>query len=218
MNMPQKAYQYLALGDSYTIGEMVSPHQRWPSQLVKRLKSNGTEISDPKIIAKTGWTTRDLLNVLDEVEWTGPFNLVTLLIGVNNQYQNLDLMDYQTEFALLLKRAIRLASNDPKDVIVLSIPDWSVTPFAFGRDQMKIRSQIDSFNEVNRSETQLSRAYYFDITTISRYASTDQTFLSEDKLHPSEKMYTEWVDLIFPTAYQILQNQQEKPHGNSLYN
>ncbi len=170
------------------------------------------------IIAKTGWTSSDLLNALDKTEIKGFFDLVTLLIGVNNQYQNIDLMVYRKEFSQLLNKAICFTKSAPKQVFVLSIPDWSATPFASNRERRQIKTQLDHFNRVNRLETQLSQAHYFDITTISSQAGMDPTFLSKDELHPSEKMYIRWVDLIFPTAYQTLYQVKEETHGNTLHN
>lgn len=202
--MPQKSLRYLALGDSYTIGEMVSPDCRWPYLLVERLKSRNITTDQPVVLAKTGWTTRDLINALDEAEIKIPLDLVSLLIGVNNQYQNLDLQNYQSEFSHLLHRAISFTNKGAQQVIVLSIPDWSVTPFANGKDKGKISALIDQFNEVNMVESQKANVHYFDITTISRQMGDDPTYLSEDYLHPSGKMYTLWVDLIFPKIYQLL--------------
>ena len=207
--MPIKLRRYLALGDSYTIGESVSQKQRWPNQLVERLKSAGIECSEPTILAKTGWTTADLLNALDESKITGSYDLVTLLIGVNNQYQNIDLRVYQLEFVQILQRAITYTGGDSSHVIVLSIPDWSVTPFASDHDRLNIKSQIDRFNIFNENETKLAEAIYMDITNLSRQAGRDPSLLSGDRLHPSAKMYALWVDLIFRKACRILNKHQE---------
>ena len=170
----------------------------------------GIDFSNPIILAKTGWTTRNLLDALENSAIQGFFDLVTLLIGVNNQYQNLGLEEYREDFSQLLKRAVDFASEGAKHVMVLSIPDWGVTPYADGRNRGKIKKQINRFNIVNKNETQRTDAHYFDITTISRRLGDDPNYLADDLLHPSEKMYALWVNLIFPTAYEILRNLKTK--------
>lgn len=204
--MGQEIFRYLALGDSYTIGEKIPPATNWPNQLNTRLRLKGFDLTNPSILAETGWTTRDLLEALDTANLQGPFELVSLLIGVNNQYQELGLEEYREDFSQLLNLAVDFTSIGSKQIIVLSIPDWGVTPFADDRDRAEIKKQIDQFNLVNRIETQRKNAHYFDITTISRQLGDDPTFLANDLLHPSEKMYSLWVDLIFPTAHMILRN------------
>jgi lysophospholipase L1-like esterase len=202
--MQQKMKRYLALGDSYTVGEMVPAQQCFPNRLIRRLTAAGVAVAMPTILAKTGWTTADLLNSLGNVNLTDPFDLVTLLIGVNNQYQGLSLEKYRHDFRQLLQKAIACATGDPTAVIILSIPDWSATPFARGKNRGEIKNQIAQFNRVNHQETQLAETHYLDITPISRRAEADPNLLSSDQLHPSPKMYSDWVDLIYPTAYQIL--------------
>jgi lysophospholipase L1-like esterase len=181
--------RYLALGDSYTIGESVPESERFPVQLARELG-----LSEPAIIAKTGWTTDELGNALDAVRLAGPFDLVTLLIGVNNQYRGRDVEQYRGEFAELLQRAIGFVGGDAKKVIVVSIPDWGVTPFAEGRDRAKIASEIDQYNAVNREEANRAGARYVDITPISR--GGDPALVAGDGLHPSGKQYREWVKAI----------------------
>jgi lysophospholipase L1-like esterase len=190
--------RYLALGDSYTIGESVAPADRFPHQLARELG-----LGDPQIIAKTGWTTDELNAAIDAANPQGPFDLVTLLIGVNNQYRGRDAEQYRTEFAALLQRAITFAGGDPKNVVVVSIPDWGVTPFAEGRDHTQIATDIDRYNAINREETARAGARYVDITPISR--GGDPALVAEDKLHPSAKQYTEWMRLILPEARAALQ-------------
>ncbi|HYR29864.1 MAG TPA: GDSL-type esterase/lipase family protein, partial [Thermoanaerobaculia bacterium] len=146
------------------------------------------------IIAKTGWTTDELNAAIDAANPQGPFDLVTLLIGVNNQYRGRDAEEYRREFAALLQRAIGFAGGNPSKVIVVSIPDWGVTPFAEGRDRAKIRNEIDRYNFINQEEAMKARAKYVSITGISR--GDDPALVAEDKLHPSGKQYTEWVKLI----------------------
>lgn len=181
--------RYLALGDSYTIGESVDASERFPVQLARTLS-----ISEPRIIAKTGWTTDELNAAIDAANVTETYDLVTLLIGVNNQYRGRDAEQYRGEFAALLRRAIGFAGGDAQKVIVVSIPDWGVTPFAEGRDRAKIASEIDRYNAINREETQRAGARYVDITPISR--GNDAALVAADGLHPSGKQHGEWVKLI----------------------
>jgi lysophospholipase L1-like esterase len=189
--------RYFAIGDSYTIGESVAPEERFPHQLARELG-----MPEPLIVAKTGWTTDELSNALDTIRVAGPYDLVTLLIGVNNQYRGRDAEQYRGEFAELLRRAIGFAGDDPKNVIVVSIPDWGVTPFAEGRDRAKIATEIDRYNAINREETAKAGARYVDITPVSR--RKDPALVAGDGLHPSGKQYTEWVKLILPEAREAL--------------
>jgi lysophospholipase L1-like esterase len=195
--------RFLALGDSYTIGEGVAPAESWPSQLVASLTASGIEIAEPEIIAQTGWTTDELQAAIKAVAPAGPYELVSLLIGVNNQYRGRLLGEYRAQFVKLLESAIRLAGK-PKRVLVLSIPDWSVTPFAEGRDRGAIAAQIDRFNEVNRKETAERWARYLDVTTVSRKYGHLPEFLASDGLHPSRRMYAEWARLAEPEALRAL--------------
>lgn len=193
-----KPVRYLALGDSYTIGESVPADQNFPSQLARELG-----IPAPQIIAKTGWTTDELNAAIGAANPQGPFDLVTLLIGVNNQYRGRDAEEYRREFAALLQRAIGFAGGDPSRVIVVSIPDWGVTPFAEGRDRRKIADEIDRYNLINQEEAMKARATYVSITGVSR--RDDPALVANDKLHPSAKQYGEWVRFIAPAARQRLQ-------------
>jgi undecaprenyl-diphosphatase len=181
--------RYLALGDSYTIGESVPATERFPVQLAREL-----QLGEPQIVARTGWTTDELNAAIDAAKPQGPFELVTLLIGVNNQYRGRDAEQYRGEFRALLQRAIGFAGGDAKRVIVVSIPDWGVTPFAEGRDRAKIASEIDRYNAINREEAARAGAGYVDITPISR--RDDAALVAGDGLHPSGKQYSEWVKLI----------------------
>ncbi len=201
--------RYLALGDSYTIGESVEPAQRWPAQLTARLRERGFPLEEPLIIATTGWTTGDLSRAIIQTSPLGPFDLVTLLIGVNNQYRGLGEEEYRHQFRGLLQRAIAYAGNDPAHVIVLSIPDWSVTPFAsaWGAEQsslIRISAAIDRFNGINQAEAERVGAYYIYVTPVSREAAADRSLLAADGLHPSGKMYARWVNLVEPVACDIL--------------
>jgi len=183
--------RYLALGDSYTIGESVPESERYPVQLARELK-----MGEPEIIAKTGWTTDELNAAIDKANPHGPYDLVTLLIGVNNQYRGRGADEYRTQFVALLQRAIGFAGGKTKNVVVVSIPDWGVTPFAKGRDRAKIAREIDQFNAINREETLRAGARYVDITPESRQAANDTALVAGDGLHPSGKMYSEWTRMI----------------------
>lgn len=195
--MPQKTdARYLALGDSYTIGESVPASERFPVQLAQKLG-----IPEPQIIAKTGWTTDELDAAIDAANPQGPFDLVTLLIGVNNQYRGRSADEYRTQFVGLLNRAIGFAGGDAKKVIVVSIPDWGVTPFAEGRDRAKIAREIDQFNAINREEAARAGAKWVDITPISR--GSDPALVAGDGLHPSGKQYGEWAKAIAPMVARL---------------
>ncbi|MEA2491438.1 MAG: hypothetical protein QOH21_3230 [Acidobacteriota bacterium] len=187
----------LALGDSYTIGETVAAEDRWPNQLARALGA-----PEPQIIAKTGWTTDELNAAIDAANPQGPYDLVTLLIGVNNQYRGRDAQEYRTQFAALLQRAIGFAGGDARKVIVVSIPDWGVTPFAEGRDRAKIAREIDQYNAINREETTRAKARYVDITPGSR--RNDPALVATDHLHPSAAQYAEWTKAILPQAREAL--------------
>lgn len=192
--------RYLALGDSYTIGESVDVSERFPVQLARTLN-----IGEPQIIAKTGWTTDELNAAIDEADPQGPFDLVTLLIGVNNQYRGRSADEYRTQFTALLQRAIGFAGGDATRVVVVSIPDWGVTPFAEGRDRAKIARELDQFNAINREEASRAGARWVDITAISR--RDDATLVAADKLHPSGVQYREWVRAIVSEARAALRER-----------
>lgn len=197
--------RFLALGDSYTIGESVPDVERWPVQLVELLRGAGIEAGEPRIIARTGWTTFELADAIDDTAITGTFDLVSLLIGVNNQYRGLSQVEYYGEFRELLERAIAFAGGDPGAVIVLSIPDWSVTPFATDRDENQIACEIDRFNVINKAESSSYGASYVNVTPISRQAKSDAALIAKDGLHPSGKMYALWAELAYPIVRTILQ-------------
>lgn len=195
--------RYLALGDSYTIGESVPEAERWPNQLSDFLAVEGirTEVT---MIARTGWTTDELWEAIQAREIRPPYDLVSLLIGVNNQYRGYDIDKYRDEFVFLLTKSIEYAGGDRNRVIVLSIPDWGVTPFARGRDTTQIANEIDAFNAVNREESYKARVHYVDVTPISRQAVNDPSLIASDGLHPSGKMYAAWAQLALPTAVEIM--------------
>lgn len=200
---PAPPARYLALGDSYTIGESVAEDQRWPVLLAEALRRVGDPVEPPQIIARTGWTTADLERAVEEAAPRGPYQLVSLQIGVNNQFRGESIDVYREELAALLARAVELAGG-AGGVLVLSIPDWGVTPFAAGRDSLKIAAEIDAFNAVKREEVARVEARFVDITPISREAATDSTLLARDGLHPSGKMYSAWVVEALPDARAAL--------------
>ena len=188
---------YLALGDSYTIGEGVPIHESFPYQLVRKLRGRGLAFCAPEIVAKTGWTTDELKAGIERTRFLDAhYDLVTLLIGVNNQYRGRKVDDYVVEFEGLLKEAVARAGGDKSRVFVVSIPDWGVTPFAEGRDRRKIAEEIDAFNAVNRNITEANGITYVDITPGSRMADRDPTLLASDRLHPSGKEYGRWADSV----------------------
>jgi lysophospholipase L1-like esterase len=189
---PTQVIRYLALGDSYTIGESVLEKDRWPNQLADFLNSNSNHPIDTKIIATTGWRTDNLMKAITIANLKEEYDLVSLLIGVNNQYQGKPVDQYATEFEELLKTAIRLAKGNKENVFVVSIPDYGFTPFG-QKNQTKISNEIDQFNEVNKKITIQYNIRYFDITDISREAISDPSLVASDGLHPSGKMYALWA-------------------------
>jgi lysophospholipase L1-like esterase len=195
--------RYLALGDSYTIGESVSEEERWPIQLAKLLAGEGIH-AQVTIIARTGWTVDELWEGIQANPPGGTYDLVTLLIGVNDQYRGYPLEGYREDFHFLLGKAIEYAGGDPAQVIVLSIPDWGVTPFAAGRDREEIMLKIDQFNLVNREETAKAGAHYVDVTPISREAVQAPDLIASDGLHPSGKMYARWAEKVLPVVKEII--------------
>ena len=193
---------YLALGDSYTIGESVAATGRYPVQTVNLLRQQNIQINDPDIIAVTGWTTSDLINALNLNPPKKIYSFVSLLIGVNNQYQHRTLEEYKAEFTELLNMSIAYAGNNREHVFVLSIPDYSVTPFAAGSDTGQIAKQIDEFNEANKTISLNAGAHYLDITPISRQAKYNQSLIASDGLHPSSYQYEQWSALLAPAIIQ----------------
>jgi lysophospholipase L1-like esterase len=203
----ERPLRYLALGDSYTIGESVTEAERWPVQLVTTLRKQGVTIEDADIVARTGWTTAELQNGILLADPQGPYDLVSLLIGVNNQYRSLSKDAYRDELVGLLQTAVKLAGGKPERVFVVSIPDWGVTPFAQSRDRATIGVEIDAFNTVNREEAERRGLLYIDITDISRQALTDESLTAVDGLHPSGKMYGLWVGRLQTAVCSLLSQE-----------
>jgi lysophospholipase L1-like esterase len=189
---------YLALGDSYTIGEAVPQVESYPYQLADALNKQSFHVQPPTIIAVSGWTTDDLISAISQSSITDKkFSFVALLIGVNDQYQQLSQDNYKIKFAQVLNTAITFANGNASRVFVVSIPDWGVTPFAAGQGSI-IAPQIDQFNTINKSISKAAGVDYLDITPISRQAATDTSLIASDGLHPSGKMYTLWVNSLEP--------------------
>ena len=193
---PQMDFSYLALGDSYTIGEGVGVEQSWPVQLVQRLNERGHKVASPKIVAKTGWNTKNLItNFESEIDVHRDFHLVSILIGVNNQYQKRSLSEFEVQLREIFHKAITQSKLREKGVFALSIPDYGVTPFG-ETNADTIAVQIDRFNDVVRRVAQENNVDLYDITSISREAAVDRTLIAGDSLHPSALMYRRWVDKI----------------------
>lgn len=197
-------YTYLALGDSYTIGEQVPMEENFPHQAVKLLRQQQMDVADPVIIAVTGWTTDELAAAIRERNLNESFSFVTLLIGVNNQYRGRDLDNYKQEFTNLLNQAIVFAEGHARHVFVLSIPDWGVTPFAEGRDRAQIAQELDAYNVANREIAEAHKCHYIDITDSTRRNGTDPGFLAADGLHPSGKEYAIWAERLAPVVEKAL--------------
>lgn len=195
---------YLALGDSYTIGESVAESERWPVQLVAKLNNSGYSFNPAKIIAKTGWTTDELNEAISKANITETYDMVSLLIGVNNQYRGRPVGEFEDEFIALLDRAIGFANGKKKNVFVVSIPDYGVTPFAKSRNPVKISMEIDEYNAVQERVCQLKGVKFVNITPISREANNTPSLIAKDGLHPSGEMYTAWVNLILPQIVGIV--------------
>lgn len=187
---------YLALGDSYTIGEGVAPERSWPAQLTDRLRQHGLAVDLAPPRATTGWTTDELLTALDEEPVTGPFDLVSLLIGVNDQYRGKGVAAFRTGFTALVERAVAYAGGRRGRVFAVSIPDWSVTPHGADFDREAVRSALEAYNEAAARIARHHGIAWFDIVRLSRAAAHDPSLLAEDDLHPSARMYTTWADAL----------------------
>ncbi len=204
-NIPeQKRIKYLALGDSYTIGQSVSVNSRYPIQLANKLEGDSILVDTTIIIARTGWRTDNLIAAIDEAELTDTFDLVSLLIGVNNQFQNASISVYEEEFFELLQTAIQFTGGDKEKVFVVSIPDYGYTPFG-QNNQANISAGVDQFNTVNEDITKAEDISWFDITPISREGLIDTELVADDGLHPSGKMYKRWVE----SFYEEVKNKLE---------
>ena len=199
--MTADAPRVLALGDSYTVGEGVRPAERWPARLARRLRDEGAGVADPEIVAVTGWTAADLGAALDQADLSPPYALVTLMVGVNDQYDGVPLPAYRDAFRALLGRAAAWAGGDPGRVLAVSIPDWGATPFAADRDRAEVSRAVDAFNRAARDEVEAAGAAWVDVTPLSR---TQGDRVVEDGLHPSGDVYAAWTELVLPAARAAL--------------
>lgn len=203
-------YTYLALGDSYTIGEQVLLAESFPYQTVQLLRNAGKQFTAPEIIAKTGWTTDELLNAIENRFLLDQYDFVSLLIGVNNQYRGRKASEFKIEFEHLLQLSIQFAANIPSHVFVLSIPDWGVTPFANGRNSKQVAEEIDEYNEICRTSSLKYNVHFIDITQLQRADGHKPEFLAGDGLHPSRNEYTKWASLFSKAIISsIAQNEQD---------
>ena len=206
MTGPENAtYFFLALGDSYTIGESVLPAENFPNQTVQLLKNKGYDFMSPEIVATTGWTTDELQNKINNLTFSPPYNIVTLLIGVNDQYRGRPVDIYKPAFENLLNQAIQFAGGKAEHVVVLSIPDWGATPFAAGRDRDQIAREIDGYNTANKTISEKYNVHYIDITPWTREAANDPLFVAPDGLHPSAKEYKRWSEKLADKIIAIIQ-------------
>lgn len=203
--LPAISAKYLALGDSYTIGESVEDTERFPAQTAKLLGEQQINVSTPEYIAVTGWTTTDLLAAINLQNPAKDFDIVTLLIGVNDQYQHRDTNEYRTFFTELLNKSIDLAAGKKAHVFVLSIPDYSAAPFVDEADKASVSAQVDVFNAINKEVTLQNNITYIDITPATRQAVSDASLVANDGLHPSGKEYAVWANMLAPLIKKVLQ-------------
>jgi len=202
--MTKHIFSFLALGDSYTIGEAIPLYESFPYQTVQLLRKANLHFHAPEIVAKTGWTTAELAEHILHTKLNEHYDFVTLLIGVNNQYRGQSTDEYREQFSSLLQQAIKFSGGHKNHVVVLSIPDWGATPFAEGRNRQEIASQIDLFNKINKEESDKQQVRYIDITPITRKVPNDASLVAADGLHPSGKMYGEWAALLAKMIEQEL--------------
>ncbi len=205
-------YTYLALGDSYTIGEQVMPAENFPYQTIALLSEKLTgnhAFSNPEIIAQTGWSTDELATAVDGAKITKQYDFVTLLIGVNNQYRGRTVDEYRIQFAALLQKAIGFAAAGRSHVFVLSIPDWGVTPFAQDRDSVQIAKEIDAYNDAAKDICERNKVMFIDITAAQRADRNKREFLAADQLHPSGREYAKWAKLLSSAILNVIAEMNE---------
>ena len=189
---------YLALGDSYTIGQSVADSLRWSNQLVKTLNREEITFEPAEIIARTGWTADELLTAINAANISVKYDYVSLLIGVNNQYRGRSVKSFEPDFIKLLNRAVALSNSGSSRIFVLSIPDWGAMPFAKDQDRDRIAAEINTYNNSIKRICANGNIAFFDITSISREALTNSAYVAVDELHPSGEMYAEWVKMVIP--------------------
>ncbi len=202
--MSKHIYSYLALGDSYTIGEGCALHESFPYQLVQILRNKSLHFHAPEILAKTGWTTAELAAHVLHTKLNTQYDFVTLAIGVNNQFKNLPVSDYKNDFEFLLKKALHFTGEQSSRVIVLSIPDWGATPFAQGKNSLKIASEIDTFNAVNHEISVSHKVHYVNINPGTREAGKNKLMIADDKLHYSAKEHLRWATEVADKMLQVI--------------
>lgn len=209
----QGPISYLALGDSYTIGESVEPSHRWPVTLARAMRTNDIALQDPRIIATTGWTTDELSDAMDAAGPLGEWDFVSLLIGVNDQYRGYPIERFRAAFSSLLERSISLARGRPGRVLVLTIPDWGVTPFGrdSGRDRSLISTQLDQYNAALREVCAARGVAVVDIAPVSRAHGAEVGMVAGDGLHPSAALYATWTELALPVARRLLSSEHSRP-------
>lgn len=205
--------RFLALGDSYTIGEGVAEQECWPSQLVEMLLAQGIAITDLRIIARTAWTADELADAIDAEKPQGPFDLVTLMVGVNDQYRSRPVSAFAPEYQQLVRRAKAFAGGRANRTIAISIPDWGATPYAAERDRGLIAAEIEAYNSRSREIAAKAGIVWVDVTPASRAMQTDPTLVSADGLHPAGPMYTRWAELIAPAALAALAPAPDATRG-----
>ncbi|QJW92444.1 SGNH/GDSL hydrolase family protein [Spirosoma taeanense] len=203
-NAAKSKLQFLSLGDSYTIGESVSEYERWSVQLAEMLRNDSVNIADPDIIARTGWTTAELQDAIKASGNQKTYGLVSLLIGVNNQYRGQSPDRYQAEFRALLQTATQFAGGKAGRVFVLSIPDWGTSPFARNQDKGRITAEINQFNAIAQDECQKAGITFVDITPLTRQAAGDNTQFASDGLHYSGRQMRLWAEKALPIAKERL--------------
>ena len=197
LNTPRESpYSFIALGDSYTIGEGVNQNERWPNQFVDVAYENGVDFDQPMIIAETGWKTYDLLNAINQTNFTKKYDYISLLIGVNNQFNSRPIDEFEEDLNKLMDEMKRIKKNDGS-IIIISIPDWGYTPFGESSDMSDISEQINLFNSSLRKFATTNGLKYVDVTEISRRGINEPDLITNDNLHPSGIMYLEWAKKIY---------------------
>lgn len=200
----QRHYTYLALGDSYTIGEAGPLLHSFPYQTVQLLRKSGYDFSAPEILAKTGWTTEELQAAMADYTFSPKYDLVTLLIGVNNQYRGQPIILYKQQFEALLNKGLELAGGKKDHLFVLSIPDYSLTPFSAEKDRETISKELDEYNNLKMAICLQYKIPYLDITEVFKVAENKEALIAEDGLHPSAKEYTRWAQKLSDAVVKLL--------------
>ena len=198
INSSNSKFSFLALGDSYTIGEGVNENERWPNQFIEVAYENGLDFAKPKIVAETGWKTYDLLNAISQTNFTQKYDYVSLLIGVNNQFNSRSIDEFEEDLSKLMDKMNSLKKSNG-NIIIISIPDWGYTPFGNSYNREKISSEINLFNNSLITFANSYGLKYVDVTEISRRAINESNLLASDNLHPSGLMYLEWAKKIYET-------------------